>query len=834
MKKFFFVQVLLLLALAGSAQESSFRGSVLDERTGQPLIGATLFDTEAKVGTATNFDGEFLLTLPAGTYRFLVSFIGYERDTIEVQLTPGQEVTQTIRLKTDGIRIDQVVISASQFEKNIAEETVSVNVLDEQLLENSNVRDLGEGVAKTPGVQVIDEQISIRGGSSYSYGVGSRTAVLVDGNTLQTGAFQSADLKFAPLENVEQVEVIKGASSVVYGSSALNGVVNIRTAWPTDTVPETSVTTYYGIFTDPPNKNLIWWEGEQPNLSGMFINHKQKFGQNVSFVGGGHIDNINSYLESANESRVRANGKIRVRSSRVEGLVYGTGMNLMWESSDRFIISEGMGDNAWRSAFTSEDNYFRTAVSPFMTYNSPKGHRWNVQSQYFNKWRQGVGDDINTSENGFNLHPQHQYAWQGDRMVVRTTVGIPLEFTINQSNLFENDGWVGSISYAGYAQAEMKTDRLSLVGGMRYETVRQDGGINADFPVFRSGINYRSGKATYLRGSWGQGFRVPSIAETRVTGDLIDGVFIFPNRDLLTERSWNAEVGVKQGLRIGDWTGYADFAFFWQEFTENMIEYRLGVHSIIDPFTGEQYPGVEPIVEGLQDPLGTGLRPFNVEAARIAGYEVTLAGKGMIGEVEVRTLMGYTYNFPANLNSEENEEIVTEPEIQPGDPSNQNLGNFFDNFFTYMFRRVPDDQTNMLLQIRPRHLATGDIEFNYRKFSIGFTAQYVSFPERIPALYYIMFGVLEGSIDISQDLTLLTQPIDQSVENAQEAGVSLFDYVNEHQQGDLILGARVGYEASERFRYSLIVKNLTNHIYALRPAKFEAPLNLTFQMRYTF
>ncbi len=810
------------------AQHATFRGHVRDAKSKEPLFGATVATIDKRSGTTTNFDGFFELKLEPGSYTFQISYIGYDKYKIDVKLESGQVFIKEIVLQQEGINLGVVVVTGSQFGKTIGEETVSVDVLDKKLIENSNSRDLGEAVAKTPGVQVQDGQISIRGGSSFSYGVGSRTAVLVDGNTMQTAGFKDVDMKFAPIENVEQIEVIKGSSSVVYGSSAMSGVVNIRTAWPRDSVQETEITTYFGVFASPPNKNLIWWDAYQPNFSGMFFNHKRKIKPNISFVTGGNIDYINSYLQENSEFRVRANSKLRVQSKKIEGLFYGTGFNTMWESSDRFLISQGMGDDGYLSAFSSEDRYLRNAISPFIVYGTNTGHKYRLDAQYFNKWRKGNGPDINASENGINLHPQYQYTWQRSNIRLITTTGLPIELGFTKSNLFPGGEYIKQIGYSAYSQGELKYKELGLVGGVRYEHVNQQDAIQAGFPVFRGGLNYMAGKASYFRYSWGQGFRIPSMAETRVTGQLIDGVFIFPNNELQTEKSWNMELGYKQGIKIKEWVGYFDFAVFWQEFTENMIEYRLGLHSIIDPYTGEPYPTITPIFPFL--PFAAGLRPFNVEKARVGGYEMSVAGKGNIGQVEIRTLFGYTYTLPANLNSSDLEESVLDPESQPGDESLRNAGNYMRDFFKYMFRRIEGDDATKLLQFRTRHIAIGDIEFNYKKLSLGFSLQYFSFPERIPTLYLALFGVLEGSIETID----LLQPLDKLEDLSRENDVSIIDYIDKHLNGDLIMSARIGYQATEKFRVSVIGKNLTNRIYASRPGKFEPPLNFTVQLKYNF
>ena len=810
------------------AQNGTVKGLLLDAKTEEPLIAATVAVEGTSYGDVSDFNGAFSLSLPAGRQTLVISMMGYEKTEFTVNITEGSTKTTTIKVNQLGINLGTVVVTSSQYGKNIAEETVSMNVLDKKIIQNSNSRDLGEALTKTPGVQVQDGQVNIRGGS-YSYGVGSRVAVLVDGNSLQSADLKDADLKFAPLENVEQIEVIKGASSVVYGSSAISGIVNVRTAWPTDTVPETEITTYFGAFANPRHSQLVWWEGQQPFFSGTFINHKQKINQNVSMVAGANIDMINSYLEKNNEFRVRFSNKWKFRAKKIEGLNYGFSSNLMWENSDRFFLAQDMGDNAYLQLEGSEDRYMRTAVAPFFTLVRGK-HRLRFDGQYFNRWRRGNGTDINASANGITAHPQYQMTLKRGGLQYIGTAGLPVEYSFSQSNLYQSLGWVTSYNLSAYYQGEIKVKRLSLVAGLRYEYANQQGDVIKGLPVFRSGLNYQAGKSTYLRASWGQGFRIPSIGETRIIQDLIDGVFILPNINLETERSWNLEVGVKQGFKIGSFAGYVDFAGFWQEFPENLIEYRLGLHNIVDPLTGEFYV-LDNLVELFPGcNCAQGLRPFNVEQARVAGYELGVGGKGEIGPVEVRSLIGYNYNFAANLNDNTEQESVANPEVQNGDPTNRNVGNYFGDFFRYMFKRMEGDETQKLLQFRPRHILSGDIEFTYKKVSLGYSLRYYSLPERIPALYYVLFGVTEGKLEPTDVL----RPLDEMEQFARDRGVSLAGYFDRHLNGDWIMDARVAYSPNDKLKLSLIAKNLTNRIYAVRPGRLEPPLNFTAQIRYNF
>ena len=112
-----------------------------------------------------------------------------------------------------------------------------------------------------------------------------------------------------------------------------------------------------------------------------------------------------------------------------------------------------------------------------------------------------------------------------------------------------------------YTQLDKKWNKLNLSFGSRYEhfqvTSEEKFFIDGDSinkyisgkPVFRAGANYQVGKATYLRSSWGQGFRFPSMAEMFIS-TIYSGMEIFPNPELKPETGWSAEIGLKQGLKI--------------------------------------------------------------------------------------------------------------------------------------------------------------------------------------------------------------------------------------------------------------------------------------------
>ena len=119
-----------------------------------------------------------------------------------------------------------------KYEQKIEEITVSMEVIKPSLIENKNTTNIQTAMDQVPGVNITDGQANIRGGSGWSYGAGTRVLVLVDDMPLISGDAGQVQWKLIATENINQVEVIKGASSALYGSSALNGIINIRTAFP--------------------------------------------------------------------------------------------------------------------------------------------------------------------------------------------------------------------------------------------------------------------------------------------------------------------------------------------------------------------------------------------------------------------------------------------------------------------------------------------------------------------------------------------------------------------------------------------------------------------------
>jgi len=131
---------------------------------------------------------------------------------------------------------------------------------------------------------------------------GSRVLVLVDDLPILSGDVGDIKWDYLPVENIAQIEIIKGASSVLYGSSALNGVFHIRTGYPA-AEPGTSISSYVGFYSDPRREEMVWWD-KRPVWTGLQFLHSRKAG-NLDLVVGGQLFLDQGYRKDENQERIR-------------------------------------------------------------------------------------------------------------------------------------------------------------------------------------------------------------------------------------------------------------------------------------------------------------------------------------------------------------------------------------------------------------------------------------------------------------------------------------------------------------------------------------------------
>jgi iron complex outermembrane receptor protein len=333
------------------------------------------------------------------------------------------------------------------------------------------------------------------------------------------------------------------------------------------------------------------------------------------------------------------------------------------------------------------------------------------------------------------------------------------------------------------------------------------------YPLFRAGLNYQAAEATYIRASFGQGFRYPTIAE-RYISTAVGPLTIASNPKLNPEKGYSAEIGVKQGFKIGkSWTGYADAAFFWNQY-EDMMEFTFGQFGAYSKWLS--YP----------DLFGLGFSSQNIGKTRIMGTELILAGQGNFGPVELQILAGYNFIDPRSLNWDDSITLYNYEGYKigngfgPGDnPINKGAYNNPNEVPYLTYAQTSSSSTNYL-KYRSNHTFKFDFTLIVKGFEWNTNLQYSSYQNNID---YAFVSTLIAENFYRQSFGGLKRYRD--AQEAQAIGKG---------RGDIVWNTHVAYNFKQGVRVAFIVKNLLNEIYTPRPAYIEAPRNYTVMLSYRF
>ena len=226
--------VTALAAVPAALAQPLVGGRVVDAETDGPVPGAHVLVEGTALGTTTDRDGRFALSVPdaTGAVRLVVSSLGYRTETVAAER--GAPVA--VRLQPTLVDLQPVVVSASRAEEARSAAPVAIAALTAADLDATKPNVLSDALNRMPGVYMVDlggEQhaMSIRQPISYR----ALYVYLEDGIPIRpVGLFNHNALIEMNMEGVDRVEVVRGPSSSLYGSNAVGGAVNFVTPTPTD------------------------------------------------------------------------------------------------------------------------------------------------------------------------------------------------------------------------------------------------------------------------------------------------------------------------------------------------------------------------------------------------------------------------------------------------------------------------------------------------------------------------------------------------------------------------------------------------------------------------
>src|ERR1035437_9435365 len=527
----FFILLSLQLNAQGVPMTSGIKGTVSDASNKESIIGAAIYDlSDITHGATTDFNGNYQLRLSKGKHTIICSFVSMKSDTLSVFIDSMKVAEHNFILKSVATQLQTMVVSAGKYEQKLDEITVSMEVIKPTLIENKNSTNIKGVLEQTPGLNILDGEPQIRGGSGFNFGIGSRVAVLIDGLPALAGDGGRLEWNFIPLENIEQVEIIKGASSVTYGSSALSGSINVRTAYATDE-PVTKVAISSGMYDAPSIPNSKWWTGVA-NFSSLSFLHSEKMGQldlvvggmgiyDHGFIGPPPLFNPKDTLIKNNqvsEKTGRLNFNLRYRPKNIPHLNFGVNGNFMYSANNVSLVWKDSTSGLYQAfPYTMTlQNQTILYVDPFINYYTNSGWKQSFRLRYFYSQNDyGTNNNNITHSNTNVLYSEYQVTKQL-KNGLNITGGLNANRNAANSGIVYNDVAPKNKlqNYAAYVQLDKKLwKKLNVSVGFRDEAFKMNNEKIISRPIFRSGLNLQVAQSTFLRCSFGQGYRFTSITE---------------------------------------------------------------------------------------------------------------------------------------------------------------------------------------------------------------------------------------------------------------------------------------------------------------------------------
>ncbi len=548
-------------------------GKITDVKSGQPLAGASVYFSDIKSGSVSNDQGQYKIqNLPPGRYLVEVSFLGYTSIIDHVELRG--DVKRDFTLNPSVVENEAVTVTGVSTATSVRKSPVPVDILKRQDLLKTSSTNLIDALSRTPGVSQISTGPAIS--KPTIRGLGYNRLVVVNDGMRQEGQ-QWGDEHGIEIDeySVNKVEVLKGPASIMYGSDALAGVINILTNVP---VAEGTI---------------------KGNILSNYQTNNGMLGLNANLAG--NINGFNWNIYGSHKSAYDYTNKYdgRVFNSKFNERNFGgyVGLNKSWGYSHILVsnfdqvlgLTEGDRDSI-TGAFTKLVNVGGTEKEviaggdDFKSRNLfvPKQHIQHFKISTDNSFRAGNGRltlnlgfqrnqrqefgnvlepdekslyfDLKTINYNLQYHfPQNNSNWE-------TTIGVNgmqqnntnkgVEVLIPAYDLFDIGGFVYS---------KKSFDKLTVSGGLRVDNRTlhskelQEGG-DIKFQKFTkqfsnlsgsAGFSYETSKTVTLKLNLARGFRAPSIPELASNG-AHEGTnrYEYGERDLKSETSLQADAGV--------------------------------------------------------------------------------------------------------------------------------------------------------------------------------------------------------------------------------------------------------------------------------------------------
>lgn len=517
--------VLCGLLSSSSALADTFVGKVLDE-TGAPLAGATVNIDGSGTAVATDLDGMFRLNVDnKRSVKADVSYIGYiTNSTILKNNTDGS--INTIRLNPDLTTLSEVVVTATRTPKALKDAPVVTRLISAEEIKKADATNIQDLLTEElPGLEfgyAMSQETSL---SMSGFG-GSAILFLVDGERLAGETMDNVDYNRLNLENIGQVEIVKGASSALYGANAVGGVVN-----------------------------LISKESREP--WSVNINSRYRSAGN-EWRAGGDINfnsnkwNSNTSIQYSTAETIKLTDAFDTESS-IHNIFGGNTLNvkerLTFRVNDdlRFIARGSYFDRVSTRA-NYDDHYHDYSGGLRSVWQIDESQNLELSYSYDQYDKARYVGDIRTHDHDYSnrqhiVHGLYTKFWGANGL----TVGADYMHDYLTTYQFKDNADHSQSTMDAFVQFDYNPlSWLNVIASVRddYFSESDNNAVTA-----RLATMFKL-KPMTIRASYSGGFRAPTLKEMYMDFDMAGIQMIYGNPDLKPERSHNFNIAIERGGQV--------------------------------------------------------------------------------------------------------------------------------------------------------------------------------------------------------------------------------------------------------------------------------------------
>lgn len=520
---------LCVLSWSSWAQGGRIEGVVTSKEGSVDFVSVSLKKGDFFTGTLTDEKGQFSFNgLDAGTYVLTLQRINYQTYSRDLTIQDGEEARISCALEKDHLLLDPVVVSATRYQMRQQEAPVKVAVLDARTLQAAQSMVVAEGLNLQAGVRVEANcqncgftQVRLNGLE------GPYTQILVNNRPVFSALNSVYGLEQIPSAMVEQIEVVRGGGSALYGSNAIAGTVNIITMEPTFNTWSIS-------------SNFGWLRGQNPDHTLQFnasiVNDELTSG--VSFFGmrrdrssfDADGDGFTELVQLNNQTfgaqafhEFNRNHKVRLNFAGINE--YRRGGDRLKLAPHFTDISEELDHNTWMGGLDYEWSSDEDRIQ-IVTYAS-------YQNTNRNSYYGGLGGgrtqaDSLLARNAYGLTLDEAFVG-GIQASIKVNNKDQLVLGVEQQVYQVQDRIDGygrsidqSVSTSGmFLQYQWQPfTRLTVLGGLRLDHTKVEGAytlgsiernnnLSTSILSPRMTVMYHLTEEWQLRATYGRGFRAP-------------------------------------------------------------------------------------------------------------------------------------------------------------------------------------------------------------------------------------------------------------------------------------------------------------------------------------